>query len=112
MTEVATGCYLGEALQPPLASQHNHLNLMSTNHPHRPGKTRRLQWLVRVGYVLMGVGVLLVLLLAALPIFFFTGPQQYYRVVPTEHSWLIAALPMGLGVLLVLVARTLRSKGR
>ena len=77
----------------------------------RPNQTR-LQWLVRVGYVLMGVGLLLLLLLAALPVEFFTGSLHYYRVVPTEQSWFIAALPMGLGVLLVLIARTLRSKIR
>lgn len=71
-----------------------------------------LQWLGRAGYVLMGVGLLLVLLLAALPVEFFTGSLHYYRVVPTGHSWFIAALPVGLGVLLVLMARTLRSKSR
>lgn len=113
--EAEARCYLWEALlQPPLARQHNPLNLMNTNHLHRPDKTRLLQWLVRVGYVLMGVGVLLVLLHAALPLVLsiFSGPQQYYRVVPAEHRWLISALPVGLGLLLVLVARTLRSKGR
>lgn len=72
----------------------------------------RLQWLVRAGCVLMGVGLLLVLLLAALPVDFFTGSLHFYRAVPTGHSWFIAALPVGLGVLLVLMARTLRSKSR
>lgn len=80
-------------------------------HLQRPNQTR-LQWLVRVGYVLMGVGLLLMLLLAALPIHIFTGSPNYYRLVPTEQSWFIAALPMGLGVLLVLIARTLRSRSR
>ncbi|WP_428001582.1 hypothetical protein [Acidovorax sp.] len=77
----------------------------------RPNQTR-LQWLVRVGYGLMGVGLLLVLLLAALPVEFFTGSLHYYRVVPTEQSWFIAVLPMGLGVLMVLIARTIRSNSR
>lgn len=115
MTEVEARCYLWEALlQPPLARQHNPLNLMNTKHLPRPDKTRHLQWLVRVGYVLMGIGVLLVLLLTALPLVLsiFSGPHQYFRVVPAEHSWPIAALPVGLGLLLVLVARTLRSKGQ
>jgi len=77
----------------------------------RPNQ-KRLQLLVRAGYVLMGVGLLLVLLLAALPVDFFTGSLHFYRVVPTGHSWFIAALPMGVGVVLVLIARTLRSKNR
>jgi len=72
----------------------------------------RFQWLVRVGYVLVVVGLVLVLLSAGLPIDFFTGTTHYYRVVPTERSWFIAALPMGLGVLLILIARTLRSKNK
>ncbi len=46
--EVEARCYLWEALlQPPLASRHNPLSLMNTNHLHRPDKTRHLQWLVR-----------------------------------------------------------------
>ena len=72
----------------------------------------RFQWLVLAGYVLMVVGLVLVLMRAGVPIDFFTGATHYYRVVPTEQSWFIAALPMGLGALLILIARTLRSKNR
>lgn len=85
-------------------------NLMTTNQQRL--NQARFQWLVRVGYGLMVVGLVLVLLRAALPIDFFTGSMHYYRVVPTEQSWFIVALPMGVGVLLILIARTLWSENR
>lgn len=77
----------------------------------RPNQSR-FQWLVLVRYVLMVVGLVLVLMRAGLPFDFFTRTTHYYRVVPTEQSWFIAALPMGLGALLILIARTQRSKNR
>lgn len=40
-----------------------------------------------------------------------TGMHHYYRVVPAEHSWLMEALLIGLGMLLVLAGRLLRNKG-
>lgn len=84
---------------------------MKTN-PDKAAQTR-LKWLRGVGYALIGAGVLLLLLLGFfLPVDFSAGPHRYYRVTPTEHSWIMAALPIGLGVLLVLVGRTLRPRSR
>ena len=75
-------------------------------------QTRR-KWLVAVGYALIGAGILLLLLLSfVLPVDWSAGPNHYYRVAPAEHGWVIAALPLGLGVLLVLMGRALRSRSR
>ncbi|WP_291516821.1 hypothetical protein, partial [Acidovorax sp.] len=80
----------------------------------RPQNPKNGVFRVRAGNFegLFSVALVLVLLRAGLPIDFFTGTTHYYRVVPTEQSWFIAALPMGLGVLLILIARTLRYKSR
>jgi TRAP-type C4-dicarboxylate transport system permease small subunit len=73
----------------------------------------RFTWLVRVGYALVVVGVLLLFLLGAhLPIDMFGGPHHFYRLAPAERGWVVAALPVGLGVLLVRVGRALRSRSR
>jgi hypothetical protein len=74
-------------------------------------KQTRLAWLVRVGYVFMAVGILLLLPLSdLLPVDLLGGPRHYYRVVSVEHSWITEASLIGIGMLLVLVARALRSK--
>lgn len=76
-------------------------------------KHNRLTWLVRVGYALMTVGALLLLPLGELlPVDLFGGPHHYYRVVPTEHNWVMEASLIGFGMLLVLLGRTLRTKGQ
>ena len=76
-------------------------------------KQTHLTWLVRMGYVLMALGILLLLPLGELlPVDLFGGMHHYYRVVPTEHSWLMEAVLIGLGMLLVLVGRALRNKGQ
>lgn len=76
-------------------------------------KQTRLTWLVRMGYALIVLGILLLLPLGELlPVNLFGGAHHYYRVVPTEHSWLMEALLIGLGMLLVLVCRALRDKGQ
>ncbi|MBT2305516.1 hypothetical protein J7E70_34565 [Variovorax paradoxus] len=84
---------------------------MSTNADE--AKQTRLLWLVRVGYVLMAVGILLLLLLGVLlPVNLFEGLHHYYRVVPAEHGWILPASLVGLGMLLVLVGWALRTGGR
>lgn len=70
----------------------------------------RLKWLVGVGYVLIGVGVLLLLLSFVLPVDLFAGPHHHYRVVPAEHGWVMAVSPIGLGIFLVLIGRASRSR--
>lgn len=61
----------------------------------------------------MALGILLLLPLGdLLPVDLFGGMHYYYRVVPTEHSWLMEALLIGLGMLLVLVGRAVRNKGQ
>lgn len=76
-------------------------------------KQTRLTWLVKMGYVLMALGVLLLLPLGdLLPVDLFGVMHHYYRVVPAEHSWLMEALLIGLGMLLVLAGRLWRNKGR
>lgn len=76
-------------------------------------KQMRLLWLVRAGYVLMAVGALLLLLLSVLlPVNLFDGPNHYYRVVPTEHGWMLPAALVGLGTLLVLIGKGRRARGR
>jgi hypothetical protein len=66
---------------------------------------------MRVGYVLMAVGILLLFPFAdLLPVDLFGGPHHYYRVVPAEHSWVVEASLIGIGMLLVLLGRALRTK--
>ena len=75
-------------------------------------KQTHLTWLARVGYALLALGILLLLPLGdLLPVDLFGGMHHYYRVVPTEHSWLMEASLIGLGMLLVLVGRALSNKG-
>jgi len=74
-------------------------------------KQTRLTWLVRTGYAFIVLGILLLLPLGDfLPVDLFGGTHHYYRVVSTDHSWFTEALLIGLGMLLVLVGRALRSK--
>ncbi|RTQ34486.1 hypothetical protein EJP69_08635 [Variovorax gossypii] len=76
-------------------------------------KQTRPTWLVRMGYISIALGILLLLPLGdLLPVDLFGGVHHYYRVVPAEHSWLVEALLIGLGMLLVLVGRALRNKGQ
>ena len=75
-------------------------------------KQTRLASLVRMGYVLMALGILLLLPLGdLLPVDLFGDMHHYYRVVPTEHGWLMEASLIGVGILFVLVGRALRNKG-
>jgi hypothetical protein len=70
-------------------------------------------WFVGLGYVLMAAGILVLLPFGdLLPIDLFGGPHHYYRVVPTEHSWIVEASLIGSGILLVLLGRALRTKGQ
>ena len=90
------------AARPTTAGHGHHLEKM---------KKTRLTWLVRVGYVLISVGILLLLPLSdLLPVDLFGDSHHYYRVVPTERSWVMEATSIGIGMLLVLVGRTLRTK--
>ena len=75
---------------------------------------RRLAWLVKAGYVLTAVGTLLLLVLFSflLPVELLGGPHHYYRIVPSDHGWIIAATLTGFGIVLVLIGRMLRTKGR
>ena len=75
-------------------------------------KQTHLAWIVRMGYVAMALGSLLLLLGDLLPVHLFGGMHHHYRVIPTEHSWLMEAVLVGLGLLLVLVGRALRNKGQ
>lgn len=78
------------------------------------GTRRRLAWLVKTGYVLTATGTLLLLVLFSflLPVELLGGPHHYYRVVPSDHGWIIAATLTGFGVMFVLIGRMLRTKGR
>jgi hypothetical protein len=69
---------------------------------------------VKTGYVLTAAGTLLLLVLfsSLLPVELLGGPHHYYRVVPSDHGWTIAATLTGLGMVLVLIGRMLRIKGR
>jgi hypothetical protein len=73
----------------------------------------RLAWLVKTGYVLTAAGTLLLVLFSSLlPVELLGGPHHYYRVVPSDHGWIIAVTLTGLGMVLVLIGRMLRIKGR
>ncbi|MDQ0572315.1 hypothetical protein QFZ42_004149 [Variovorax paradoxus] len=74
---------------------------------------RRLAWLVKTGYVLTAAGTLLLVLFGfLLPVELLRGPHHYYRVVPSDHGWIITGTLTGFGVVLVLIGRMLRTKGR
>lgn len=73
----------------------------------------RLKWLLRVGYGLLGLGVLLIMLPVVMPFDLFSGSHQFHRVVASDPDWLMDAMPialMGIGALLVLAVRVIRSK--
>jgi hypothetical protein len=82
------------------------------NTSNKVTRTRRT-WLERTGYVLAGVGILLLILLSVvLPIDLFGGEHHYYRVAPAESGWIMAAALSALGIFLVLIGRARRTKSR
>ncbi|WP_124462278.1 hypothetical protein [Variovorax sp. KBW07] len=82
------------------------------NTSNKATRTRRT-WLERTGYVLAGVGILLLILLSSvLPINLFGDHRHYYRVAPVENGWIMAAVLSALGILLALIGRVRRTKSR
>jgi fumarate reductase subunit D len=70
-------------------------------------------WLEKAGYVLAGVGIVLLLLVGVvLPFTLFGGQHHYYRVAPAENGWIMAAALTALGALLVVIGRALRTTNR
>ncbi len=78
------------------------------------------KWLIRTGYVLIIIGVLLLTLIAdLLPVELFVesngiaqknGEVTFYKIVPGEHSHLSASTMLFLGFVLVLFGKLSKSK--
>ena len=90
---------------------HSRLHFMR-NTSNRVTRARRT-CLEKAGYVLAGVGIVLLLLVGVvLPFNLFGGQHHYYRVAPAENGWIMAAALTALGALLVLIGRALRTTNR
>ena len=84
----------------------------TSNTSNRVTRARRA-WLEKAGYVLAGIGIVLLQLVGVvLPFNLFDGQHHYYRVASADNGWIMAAALTALGALLVLIGRALRTTNR